>query len=206
MAVPILAAAAFGVALRSTLKGTALSAAEATAIGFLGSRAIRDLGKRHAALDVTVDIEDRDLGWKRVKNEVEHGATQVTVGVRDSDDGRNAGGIGNVALAAIHEFGSERAGIPERSFLRLTADKNANKYRLLAKRLGREVYRGRITKKQSLNLLGLQMVADVRDTFDHTPSRWPALKEATIAARFHGGTKPLVDTGQLRGAISHKVE
>lgn len=151
-------------------------------------------------------VRDRDLGWRKLRREVFKPTMHVTVGVHGEQDARDDGeGLGNVGLMAVHEFGSERAGIPERSVIRLTIDDNIGKYRQLIHRLGQQVYATRITALQALDQLGLKVAADMRRTIDRTPGEWPALKEATIASRQFGGSKPLLDRGELKKSIRHKV-
>ncbi len=153
---------------------------------------------------INVRVRDRDRGWRKLRKEVRAPTKHVTVGVHGEDDSR-AGGIGNVELMAVHEFGSVRAGIPERSVIRLTIDDNLNKYRSLIRELGSQIYRVRITADQALELLGLRVASDMRNTINRTPGVWPALKDATLAARQHGGTKPLLDRAELQRSIKHRV-
>lgn len=161
------------------------------------------------ARTVTVKVTDRDRGWRRLqRNILRSKKANVTVGVHGSEDPRNQSGAGNVTLAAVHEFGSRAAGIPERSFIRRTVDRNVTEYRRLAKKLGPNVYwlrRPRLTVAQALNIWGAKVASDMRQTIARTPGEWPELKPATIAAREFGGVKPLLDTGQLQRSIKHKV-
>lgn len=57
-------------------------------------------------ISANVRVRDRDLGWNKVLRELcRRGKGTVTVGVHGEQDGRGDGNIGNVALAAVHEFG-----------------------------------------------------------------------------------------------------
>lgn len=108
-----------------------------------------------------------------------------------------------VQLAAIHEFGSPAAGIPERSFIRSTfglyaRDELREKMSLLCK----AALSGRMDPRTAIDLLGTWAVAQVRRTITAGKVR-PPLKPATEARK--GSTKPLVDTGQLVNAIAHEV-
>ena len=149
-------------------------------------------------------VKDRDRGWDKVRREVIKPTQHVTVGVHGDQDARD-GEIGNVALMAIHEFGSESAGIPERSVIRHTVDTNINDYRRLVHTIGQQIYNGRISAEQGLNLIGLKVAADMRGTISRTPGSWPALQDATVASRQFGGSKPLLDRGELQKSIKHKV-
>jgi hypothetical protein len=152
-----------------------------------------------------VRVRDRDRGWSKLRRQVFGLDKHVTVGVHGEDDSRKGGAIGNVELMTVHEFGSDRAGIPERSVIRYTIDRNVTQYRRFIKALGQQVYRVRITTKQALEILGLKVASDMRRTIDKTPGAWPALEAATVAAREYGGSKPLVDRKELQKSIKHKV-
>lgn len=158
-----------------------------------------------------VRVRDTDLGWRKLRREVFKPGQHVTVGIHAAEDASDDGGIGNVGLMAIHEFGTDIAGpnnditIPERSVIRLTIDENAAKYRAMINKLGKQIYATRITTLQALNILGLKVAADMRRTIDRTPGQWEALKPSTIASRKFGGSKPLLDLGELKKSIKHKV-
>lgn len=152
-----------------------------------------------------VRVRDVDRGWSKLRRQIFGVDKHVTVGVHGEESDRNDGPIGNVRLMTIHEFGSELAGIPERSVIRHTIDKNVNAYRRLIKKLVNQVYRVRLTTKQALELLGLKVASDMRRTIDKTPGEWPALKPATVTAREFGGSKPLLDRAEMKRSIKHKV-
>lgn len=152
-----------------------------------------------------IKVTERDRGWRKLRREVFRVGQHVTVGVHGEDEGRKGGQIGNVELATVHEFGSEREGIPERSFIRYTIDTNILKYRRLVHALGQQVYRTRITTAQALEILGLKVASDMRRTFDRTPAGWPPIEASTAAGREFGGTKPLVDRKELQRSVKHKV-
>lgn len=107
-------------------------------------------------------------------------------------------------LGAIHEFGAPRAGIPERSFLRATADAKRLEWMALFERALRLAVAGRLTLDQAMGLVGQQAVADIVARIRDGAGIPPPLKPATIAAK--GSTRPLVDTGRLVQAISYEVK
>ncbi len=154
---------------------------------------------------VKVKVKDKDRGWDQVMREALKPTPHVTVGVHSSDDARE-GEIGNVELMAVQEFGSTVAGIPSRSVIRLTVDKELSKYRRLSHELGQQVYNARLTTRQALEILGAKVASDMRKTIARTPAQWPPLKPETIRGREFGGSKPLLDTGELQRSIKHKVE
>lgn len=106
-------------------------------------------------------------------------------------------------LAAIHEFGAPRANIPERSFLRSTADKHRMAWLLLLQRTMKAIKSGRLDLSvfQALEIVGEKAVADIRATIRAGIA--PALAESTIARK--GSTLPLVDTGRMLQSITFEV-
>ena len=155
-----------------------------------------------------VRVRDRDRGWRKLVRKVFDRKKFVTVGVHGEQNARGDGLAGNVLIMTVHEFGSERAGIPQRSVIRSTLDKNQVQYRRLMHTLGERVYQAKrptLSTKQALEILGAKVASDMRQTIARTPGQWPALKPATIAAREFGGSKPLLDRAELQRSIKHKV-
>lgn len=128
----------------------------------------------------------------------------VEIGVL-GDDGK--GDVNIVEIATIHEYGAPKAGIPERSFIRANFDKHEDEYLEQIKGYLDRVLQGEIRAKTLYTKMG-QTVA--QDTQKHIRARIPpALKPQTIKARKKRkikGTKPLIDTGRLIGAISYEVK
>lgn len=120
----------------------------------------------------------------------------VPEGVSHSD------GINMGALAAIHEFGAPSRGIPERPFLQPSMDKNLDKYKALMAREAKGVVLKRSTLHQALAKVGMLAAADVQAYM--VSGAFKPLAASTIKAK--GSSKPLIDSGQLRQAITYKVE
>jgi hypothetical protein len=139
---------------------------------------------------------------------------EVKVGVVGSHAAarNDASGITNVELATIHEYGAPNANIPQRSFLRSTADRNRKKYKTLMTKVLGKAFDAKSSPKKALELLGGIVKGDMQATiFENKtlPAANRQLKTATIAARGDaGGTgtpTPLIDTGQLVNAIDFEV-
>lgn len=111
--------------------------------------------------------------------------------------------ISLVELAAIHEFGSPAARIPERSFIRRTFDAKHVEIRALATKLAAKIVDGKMSVDKALTVLGQFCAAEVKKTItrDRIP---PPLKPATVEAK--GSDRPLVDSGRLLGAITYEVK
>lgn len=108
-------------------------------------------------------------------------------------------------LAAIHEFGSPSAGIPERSFIRRTFQEPEGQKELkgVYEKLARTVITGRMDALRAMEILGMTMQGMVkrRILVMLIP---PPNAPSTVAAK--GSSRPLVDTGQLVGAISYEIK
>jgi phage gpG-like protein len=112
-------------------------------------------------------------------------------------------------IANIHEFGSPKRNIPQRSFLRSTWDENREKlqtvYITLIKREMKNSTRSPESILRVQELMGTWLSTKVKKKF--TSNNWPKLKDPTRRGRNKKGlATPLVDTGQLRASISYHVE
>ena len=108
-------------------------------------------------------------------------------------------------LAAIHEFGSPKAGVPERSFIRRTFNEPEGQKVLkdLYAKLAKKVITGRMKAEAAIELLGMKMQAMVKNRILNGPGIPPPNAASTIEKK--GSSRPLVDTGQLVGAITYEV-
>lgn len=91
--------------------------------------------------------------------------------------------------------------IPERSFLRTTFDKGRRKYERLLLKQAQAVVDGKQAPDRAIGVVGEVHLADVIRRINRGIP--PKLKPATAARK--GSTKPLIDTGQLKGSIKVKV-
>ena len=148
-------------------------------------------------------VRDTDKGFKKIMREIKRTKPEfvMKVGIQGSDAAEDREGINQASLALIHEFGAPEAGIPERSFLRSTVDRNRNKYLKILKNAAADLSIGKGLKAR-LELLGVVIVADVVKTIDQSIGL-VGLKDATV--RRKGSSKPLIDTGTLKGSITSVV-
>lgn len=160
---------------------------------------VAEAGKGKDALAVRVGVIGRKASEKH-PDEI-----ALEVGKGDTlKPAKEQAGLTNAQLAAIHEFGAPKAGIPERSFIRATIDVNRSTYRaVVIPRLIKAVVEGRSSIHRAFSLLGLKVVADIKNRITTGAGVPPPLKPATIAAK--GSDRPLVDTGRLLGAITYEV-
>lgn len=133
---------------------------------------------------------------------------QTLVGVPSTTASRKQGtGPTNALLAYVHDNGSPARGIPAREFLR-PGIKDAQKE--IEAKLGqtaRQALDGSVDDiEKGLMAVGLIAQKAVRRKITQGP--FVPLKPGTLAARRRRGrkgTKPLIDTGALRQAISFSV-
>ncbi|MFU8806541.1 MAG: hypothetical protein ACNA8W_22210 [Bradymonadaceae bacterium] len=154
-------------------------------------------------------ITDKDIGFQDlldVFDEMEDGVV-VEVGVPadkgafvyKAEDG--VGGAPLILIASVNEFGSDDGRIPERSYLRSTIDENRDHFgEFLGKGLVK-VMDGKWTPDQVMDALGMEAVNKVQRKIDNLKE--PPNAEATIKRK--GSSNPLVDTGQLKQSIIHRV-
>lgn len=156
---------------------------------------------------MSVKITVKDHGWRRLMRLAEELRQEphVRVGVlAEKGSESRDGGVTNVELAAIHEFGAPAAGIPERSFLRSAFDANKTKYQGRIKSHLKQVIGGSMDLHKMFDLIGLEAATDVKKGITAGAGIPPPLKQATIDRK--GSSRPLVDTGRLLASITHVVE
>lgn len=147
-------------------------------------------------------VVDKDLGYKKWVAEMKKVAKNkphVQLGVFGGDKDGEPSEL--LIIALTHEFGSEKKGIPSRSWLRGGIDAYEAQWQVLRLNLVRAVDAGKLTVEQALHILGQQAVADIKT---HIRARIPPpLKPATIARK--GSDLPLVDSGQFINSITYRV-
>ena len=152
-------------------------------------------------------IHEKDLGYKKIRDDLIAMNAYTSVGVHE--DAGDSEGTPLAVIAAVHEYGAEikngfgkgiRIVIPERSFLRSFVDENSGNLENFKQKIVGMIIDGKSTPGQALSLLGEYAVSGVKKKMRNGP--FTPLRPATI--RRKGSSKPLIDTGQLIGSISHK--
>jgi hypothetical protein len=152
---------------------------------------------------VTVKVNDRE--WKKLKGRLDKlGRTgaHVQVGVFSTAGAHADSGVSMVEIAAVHEFGSPSANIPQRSFIRAGILESREELKKVLAKLAKGVVQDRIQVDEALQQLGLWGANAVKRKVTGTNIP-PPLATATI--RRKGSSKPLVDTGQLVNSITWVV-
>lgn len=170
---------------------------------------------------ISVKVEEKDMGWKKIKREVKKFQNSST------SIGYFSNGVGGpdkniAARAMVQETGatikvtSKMRGwwlynhgtmlkktalvIPKRPFMRQTFDKNKKKiFKEVEKNYDR-VLAGRSTAKQALSRLGEWYVGRIKMTI--TNGRFKSLSPFTIMKK--KSAKPLMDKGEMRRATTHR--
>lgn len=102
--------------------------------------------------------------------------------------------------AVWNHFGTSR-GIPERPFMLEFAQNSKSALKGVHRKLAKAVLSGRITMRQAVEQLGLWGAARVTKAIIDLNS--PPNHPSTIAQK--GSSNPLVDTGEMAQASTHKV-
>ena len=112
-------------------------------------------------------------------------------------------------VAAIHELGYVKGGIPARPTLHPAMEAGAPNYKNGVARAFRNAMAG-ADLVTGLNAIGEVAAGDVKEAIIALTS--PALKQSTVDARrrrHHAGKasdKPLVDSGEMLQAVTHSVD
>jgi hypothetical protein len=104
-------------------------------------------------------------------------------------------------IGLIHEFGAPAAGIPARSFIRDWATEQQDAHKKQLRAIGTAVIKGKYSAEQGLKRFGVLAEGQVKKRI--ATGIGPALDESTVKAK--GSSMPLIDTGQLRSSITHKL-
>ena len=115
-----------------------------------------------------------------------------------------------ISKAVWNEFGTRGGAsgggwggpIPERPFMRNAMRGNQGKYRANLARAAKSILDGTSTLAIVLEKLGIQAQGDVQAEITSLMS--PPNSEVTIEMK--GSSKPLIDTGEMRGAVTYEVK
>ncbi len=122
--------------------------------------------------------------------------------------------ISMVDLAMVHEFGSSDGRIPQRSFIRSTCDAKRKEHLKIMQKLQSKIVKGTITTHQALTQLGEVISKDMVQAINNGIK--PDLADSTEKAKLRSlkkqkkelsgiGFKPLIESGDLKGHITHEV-
>jgi hypothetical protein len=111
----------------------------------------------------------------------------------------------NITIGEIGEIAELGLGNnPVRSWLRGYVDANQDQIRERVRRVAKAVAAGHMTKEEGLNALGLSIVGGIKKRI--AAGIAPQVTKATQARKGPDKTTPLINSGQFRSSINHKVE
>ena len=134
--------------------------------------------------------------------------SDVLVGVpAEKGQRRDGEGMTNAALAYVHDNGSAAANIPARPFM-VPGIQDARDPIVASLRAGAvQALKGKpAAVERALHIAGLRAQSSIRAKINSGIE--PELADSTLEARRargRTGTKPLIDTGQLRNSINYVV-
>ena len=154
-------------------------------------------------------VIERDFGWRRIRRQVrELDKIEARVGVLADKNTARSDGPTNVEVAFWNEFGTDATdshpGIPERPFMRHTADENRRKVGVLGEGYLKKIIDGSLEPRMALTRIAMWFAGQIQKTMANSKSWATPNAESTIDAK--GSDTPLIDTGQLRRSISHVVQ
>jgi hypothetical protein len=155
------------------------------------------------------NVRDIDRGFAAMLRRLTRAAQEheLTVGIHEVEGSEpkkeSDGETGPATLAEIasyHEFG---LGVPRRSFIADWADENKARHEEQLRKMAQAIVAGKVDSPETgLARLGALYVGEVQRRIAQGID--PPLAESTIKRK--GSSKPLIDTGQLRTAITYYVD
>lgn len=137
------------------------------------------------------------MGWKKLSKELkELGKLRASVGWHET--AKYEDGTPVALVAQTHEYGSVKAGVPPRPFVRPTIMEHSKEWAYHAGQGFKAVAAGSMTPLQVMTALGEAAAGDVRMTMSELQS--PPLKESTVSRRIKEGfhpDKPLIRSGLM---------
>lgn len=121
-----------------------------------------------------------------------------------NDSGSTFKGERILDYATIQEFGNKEQGgdVPERSFIRSTADEN-NHWTDDIENAAVDVIDGKESPGSSMVQVAIKARDTIKKKILKSDDKWPPLKESTIKKK--GSSRPLIDKGFLINSIKYKI-
>lgn len=153
---------------------------------------------------VSVDLSGLEKLMKNISRQ-----NKVKVGVLSGDNARESEDDSDIAdsnasIGLVMEMGSTVRNIPPRSFIRMPLEHKTDELAATIRAVGAEIMNDRMSAESGLEKIGIAAEGIIQDAFSTSGfGQWKANKSSTV--RQKGSSKPLIDTGQLRRAISSEV-
>ena len=154
-------------------------------------------------MPVQVTTVEIDRGAKRIlANRAGLKGAYVKVGVQSGSKKHKESKLDMVKLASVHEFGSRKAKIPERSYIRATMDRTDSELRKESDQRVDAIIAGDETARGLMQKMGLRIQDNIQKAIKESIDL-QKLAASTIARRKKKSDKPLWDTGQLLNSIRY---
>ena len=165
--------------------------------------------------DITADLEVDDDIMRQIQEVVaELGNTEVLVGIPEDEAARNDGNgnvINNAALLYIHTNGSPKNNIPPRPVIEpaLSDDENSERIgEIMGEAVNSAMAGDADGMRENLAKAGMAGQNAVKDWFTNPKNGWQPVKPETARRKERRGAteqRPLIDTGELRNALTYVV-
>jgi phage gpG-like protein len=151
-------------------------------------------------------IDSGDAVMRRILSELRYlAAHEAAVGILQGKgaEEERAPGLTMAQLGAIHEFGAPEENIPERSFLRHTADARKDNLSEVVTAAVGTMFDGKLSGAQVLAAAGVFLATATQEYIREGEGPPPPLSPITIKRK--GSSHRLIDTGRLVNSITSEV-
>jgi hypothetical protein len=150
-----------------------------------------------------MSTKDIDRGFGKILKEIRalQRKPHVKVGLIGRKKHKKSKVATIVKVGTVHEFGSKKRNIPQRSFIRTTFDDQKEAWFSKTKQLKSQVLSGKATVSNSLDTIGLTLETGIKTKIQKQDPSWPPLSLQTIKRK--KSSKKLIDTAQLKNSIRY---
>jgi len=144
-------------------------------------------------------IVEKDRGWNRIKKDyatLSRASLKVGLQAGDVDDS----GVPIATYGFYNEFGTER--IPERSFIRSTADEQRENWNRLLDAAYQKIIDGKITPRKALAIVGTKAQQDIQKKIVDGPFQ----ENSDATKERKNSNRPLIDTSLMRQSVRWVLE
>ena len=158
----------------------------------------------------TVEFEDRDRGFKKLRNLVKNlNGAVITVGIHQGvgsypKSDRRKKPLPVAVVGFINEFGLPKKKIPERSFMRSTFDEQNKKWVKAIERNIMSSIRANITADRILIRAGKFAKKTIRSKIEFIAK--PVNAPRTVSFKPKIGNTPLIETRKMKRAINFRIK
>ena len=145
---------------------------------------------------IKTKVTDKD--FRRISREVKKLNKAITAIGLFEDTPNYPDGTSVPLVGFWNEFGTKRS--PERSWMRSFLDEHKKELERLVKSLFSRVLRGELDARQAISRLGAWAETGMKKQI----TNFVAPENALSTIKKKKSSQPLIDTGQMRGAVEHR--